>query len=165
MANKKIVNQKAKEVKSLAEEIKNSKVLLLCNYRGITVEQVTNLRNDLRNANAKYTVIKNNITRRALAELKISGLDDALIGPTVVITSEEDYLPALKAIYKFIKANKFYELKGGMIDGEVKEVSELLTLAQLPSREELLSKLAGLLLANISKLAVAISEVEKQKQN
>ena len=164
MASEVILNKKQEEVKELAEVMKKSSLILLTDYRGINVADVTGLRKSLRNVNGKYSVIKNNITRRALAECSIEGLDDILVGPTAVITAEEDYLAPLKAVYEYAKNNEFYKIKGGVIDGKVVSAEELITLAKLPSREELLSKLAGSLLGTISKLAVAIDQVAKQKE-
>lgn len=164
MASEKILNRKKEEVKELAEKMKNSKLILLTDYRGINVTDDTSLRKDLRNANATCSVIKNNITRRALEECGVTGLEDKLVGPTAVIMSEEDYLEASKVIYKFSKDNEFYKIKGGVIDGKVMTAEEIITLAKLPSREDLLSMLAGALLANISKVAVALNEVKKQKE-
>ena len=164
MASEKILNRKKEEVKELAEKMKNSKLILLTDYRGINVTDDTTLIKDLRNANATCSVIKNNITRRALEECGVTGLEDKLVGPTAVIMSEEDYLEASKVIYKFSKDNEFYKIKGGVIDGKVMTAEEIITLAKLPSREDLLSMLAGALLANISKVAVALNEVKKQKE-
>ena len=164
MASEKILNQKKEEVKKLAEEMKESKLILLTDYRGINVADDTVLRKDLRNANAKYTIIKNNITRRALAECGIEGLEEKLEGPTAVVMSKEDYLEPSKIIYKYSKDNEFYKIKGGVIDGKVMTTEEIITLAKLPSRETLLSMLAGALLGNISKVAVALNEVKKQKE-
>ena len=164
MASEKILNQKKAEVTELANKIKESKLVLLADYRGINVEDVTNLRTELRNTNAEYKVIKNNITRRALAECGIEGLDEKLVGPTAVIMSNEDYLEPTKAIYKFSKDNDFYKIKGGVIEGKVMTAEEIITLAKLPSRETLLSMLAGALLGNISKLAVALDQVRVQKE-
>lgn len=164
MASEKILNQKKEEVSKLAEEMKEAKIILLTDYRGINVTDVTNLRTDLRNVNAKYTVIKNNITRRALAECGIEGLDDKLVGPTAVIMSNEDYLEPAKAIYNFSKNNDYYKIKGGVIEGKVMTAEEIITLAKLPSRETLLSMLAGALLGNISKVAVALDQVRIKKE-
>lgn len=164
MASEAILNQKKAEVTALAEKMKNAKLILLTEYRGINVADDTKLRKDLREANATCNVIKNNITKRALAECKIEGLEDQLVGPTAVIMSEEDYLGASKTIYKFSKDNEFYKIKGGVIDGKVMTPEEIVTLAKLPSRETLLSMLAGALLSNISKVAVALNEVKKQKE-
>ena len=164
MASEKILNQKKEEVSKLAAEMKEAKIILLTDYRGINVTDVTNLRTDLRNVNAKYAVIKNNITRRALAECGIEGLEDKLVGPTAVIMSNEDYLEPAKVIYKFSKDNDYYKIKGGVIEGKVMTAEEIITLAKLPSRETLLSMLAGALLGNISKVAVALDQVRIKKE-
>ncbi len=163
MASEKILNQKKEEVSKLAEKIKEAKVVLLTDYRGINVSDVTELRAKLRNTNTEYKVIKNNITRRALEECKIEGLEDVLEGPTAVIIGKNDYLDACKTIYEYAKDNEFYKIKGGIIDGKVVSTEEIITLAKLPSRETLIAKLAGALLGNITKLAVALDQVAKQK--
>ena len=105
MASEKILNQKKEEVKKLAEEMKEAKLILLTDYRGINVTDDTTLRRDLRTAGAKYNIIKNNITKRALAECGIDGLEEKLEGPTAVVMSSEDYLEPSKIIYKFSKYN------------------------------------------------------------
>ena len=165
MASEKIINQKKEEVANLAAKMKEAKIILLTDYRGINVADVTELRSELRKSDSEYKVIKNNIIRRALAENGIEGLDDLLEGPTAVIMGYEDYLEPLKAIYNYSKDNEFYKIKGGIIEGKVVPVEELITLAKLPSRETLIAQLAGALLGNISKLAVALGEVQKQKEN
>ena len=164
MASEKILNQKKEEVTKLATEMKEAKLILLTDYRGINVVDDTTLRRDLRNVNAKATIIKNNITKRALAECGLSGLEDQLVGPTAVIISNDDYLEASKAIYDFSKNNEYYTIKGGVIEGKVMSAEEIITLAKLPSRETLLSMLAGALLGNISKVAVALDQVRIQKE-
>lgn len=164
MASEKILNQKKEEVSKLAEQMKEAKLILLTDYRGINVTDDTTLRKDLRNVGAKYTIIKNNITKRALAECGIEGLEEKLEGPTAVVMSSEDYLEPSKVIYKFSKDNDYYTIKGGVIDGKVMTAEEIITLAKLPSRETLLSMLAGALLGNISKVAVALDQVRIQKE-
>lgn len=164
MASEKILNRKKEEVSKLAEEMKEAKLVLLVDYRGINVEDVTKLRTTIRNTNATYRVIKNNITRRALAECKLEGLEEQLEGPTAVIMSNEDYLEPAKAIYNFSKENEYYKIKGGVVEGKVMTAEEIITLAKLPSRDTLLSMLAGALLGNISKLAVALEQVRVQKE-
>ena len=165
MANEKIIELKKQEVTKLAERFKKANIILLTDYRGINAEDVTKLRKDLGNVDAEYSVIKNNIIRRAFEEMGIKDFSEKLVGPTAVITCESDYLATSKVIYNFIEENDYYTLKAGMIEGAVKTKEEIFTLAQLPSREELLSKLAGVLLANISKLAVALDQVKQQKES
>ena len=165
MASEKILNQKKEEVTKLANEMKEAKLILLTDYRGINVEDVTKLRTDVRNVNADYRVIKNNIIRRALQEDGIEGLEDQLEGPTAVVLGKEEYLEPAKAIYNFVKANDFYKIKGGVIEGKVMTAEEIIAIAKLPSRETLLSMLAGALLANIQKFAVALDQVRIQKES
>ncbi len=164
MANEKIIKQKAEEVNSLAETIKQSKLILLTDYRGINVTDVTELRKNLRNINSEYKVIKNNITRRALKECGIEGLDEMLLGPTAVVLNKEDYLEPAKIIYEYSKKNEFYKIKAGIIEGKVMTAEEIITLAKLPSRQTLLGMLAGALLGNITKLAVSLDQVRLQKE-
>ena len=164
MASEKILNEKKQQVSDLASKIKDAKLVLLVDYRGISVEDVTSLRSEVRNAKAEYKVIKNNITRRALEEAGIEGLEEQLEGPTAVIMTEGDYLEPTKAIYNFTKDHDFYKIKGGVVEGKVMTAEEIITLAKLPSREELLSMLAGALLGNITKLAVALDQVKVKKE-
>ncbi len=164
MASEKSINVKKELVSDLASKMKEAKLILLTDYRGINVEDVTSLRNDLRNAKAEYKVIKNNITRRALAEAGIEGLDESLEGPTAVIMTNEDYLEPTKAIYIFTKNHDFYKIKAGVVEGKVMTAEEIITLAKLPSRDDLLSMLAGALLGTITKFAVAIDQVRIQKE-
>lgn len=164
MASETILKQKETEVKALAEKFKEAKVILLTDYRGINVSDDTILRNDIRKANAEYKIIKNNIIRRALDLNGESELDSLLEGPTAVVIGNEDYLEPAKVIYNFTKKNEFYKIKGGVIEGKVMTAEEIITLAKLPSRETLLSMLAGSLLGTISKFAVALDQVRLQKE-
>ena len=164
MANKDIIAQKEAQVKELAENLKKDNLVLLIDYRGTTVDQDTKIRKELREANGKSSVIKNNIIRRALEANGVKELNDVLEGPTLLVTTDQDYLSTLKIVYKFAKGNENYKIKGGIVEGKVVSVEEIMTLAKLPSREELLSKLAGSLLQTISKVAVAIDQVRIKKE-
>ena len=165
MASEKVIKQKEEAVKKLAEDLKDAKLILLTDYRGITVEDATKLRAELRESNSEYRVIKNNIIKRALDANGESALDEALEGPVALVIGNEDYLEPSKVIYNFTKDHDFYKIKGGVIEGKVMTAEEIITLAKLPSRQELLAKLAGALLGNITKLAVALDQVKDQKAN
>jgi large subunit ribosomal protein L10 len=165
LASEKIIKQKEEEVKKLAEEMKTASLVLLTDYRGINVADDTALRKSVRNANGKYVIVKNNITRRALKECGFELEEEALVGPTAVIIAQEEYLPVLKAVYSYAKSNDFYTIKSGVLEGKVSSKEELTTLAQLPSREELIAKLAGCLLANVSKLAATLDAVRVKKES
>ena len=165
MANKDIINKKEEEVNALAEKMKDAKLILFADYRGINVEDVTKLRATLRKSNSEYKIIKNNISKRALEKCGIEGLDKSTEGPTAVIIGKDDYLEPAKAIYEYTKNHDFYKIKGGVVEGKVMTAEEIITLAKLPSRETLISMLAGGLLGTISKLAVAIDQVRIQKES
>ncbi len=164
MANKDILKQKEEEVNELAEKMKDAKLVLFADYRGINVEDVTKIRADLRKSNSEYKIIKNNISRRALAKCNFEGLDTAVEGPTAVIIGKEDYLEPAKAIYEYTKEHDFYKIKGGIVEGKVMTAEEIITLAKLPSRETLIGMLAGGLIGTISKLAVGLDQVRIQKE-
>ena len=165
MANEKTIAKKQEQVNELAKEMKESNLVLLTDYRGITVEDVTKLRAELRNTNAEYKVIKNNIIRRALDANGEKELDSLLEGPVALVMTKDDYLAPAKVIYNFTKDHDFYKIKGGIVEGKVMTAEEIITLAKLPSRQELLSKLAGSLLGNITKLAAVLDQVKAQKEN
>lgn len=163
MASEKVLCQKKEKVLKLVEKMKTAKIILLTDYRGINVSNVTNLRTKLRDARVEYRVMKNNIIRRALQECKIEGLEDALKGPTAIIIENNDYLEACKIVHGYAKGNECYKIKGGVIDGKVVSVEEIEMIAELPSRETLIAQLAGALCSNITKFAVVLNQVVKQK--
>ena len=164
MASEKNIKLKEEEVKKFADKMKNSSLVLLADYRGINVAEVTALRKSVREVNGEYFVLKNNITKRALKECGIDQLDDSLTGPTAVIIANDEYLPVLKAIYAYSKNSDFYKIKAGVLEGKATTAEELIVLAKLPSREELIAKLAGCLLANVSKLAATLDAVRVKKE-
>ena len=165
MASEVIIKQKEEAVEKLAEKIQKAGLVLLTDYRGINVADDTELRKAVRESNSEYLVIKNNITRRALAKCGYELPQESLQGPTAVIITSAEYLPTLKVIYNYAKGKDFYEIKAGVLEGTVQSKDELVVLAQLPSREELISKLAGCLLANISKLAATLDAVKVKKES
>ncbi|MCI8518878.1 MAG: 50S ribosomal protein L10 [Clostridia bacterium] len=165
MANQAIIKQKEEEVNKLADKMKDAKLILFADYRGINVEDVTKLRAALRKSNTEYSIIKNNISRRALEKCELQGLETAVEGPTAVIIGKDDYLEPAKAIYEYTKEHDFYKIKGGVVEGKVMTAEEIITLAKLPSRETLIGMLAGGLLGTISKFAVAIDQVRIQKES
>ena len=154
--NESIRQQKVDQVSELVTIINESKSMIVADYLGLTVDQMTQLRRKLYDANCDIQVIKNNITRRAVQEVGYQELDSALTGPNAVAFSKDDAISAAKILYDFSKTADALELKAGVIDGKVVMLDELIQYAQLPSRETLLTQLAAGLLGTIRNLAVAL---------
>ena len=141
MANSKIIERKAGIVSEIKEKFENAKSVVLFDYRGLTVSEVTELRKKLREVGSDYKVYKNTMTSRALDELKID-LNDYLTGPNA-ITFGSDELSIVKILSDFAKEHDKLELKAGIIDGKVAGLEEIKQYASIPSREGLLTMLAG----------------------
>ncbi len=166
MPSEKILKQKKEQVKSLSEKIKNSKIVIFTEYRGITVEEDAKLRSDLRKENNECMVVKNSIISFAAKEAKVEGLESVLEGPTAVIIGNDDYVSPAKILNAYAKEHEFYKFKAGIMDGKVISEKEIKTLASLPSKETLYSMLASALLGNIRNLAVVLNQAkEKQEAN
>ena len=162
MANAKVLAKKQSEVEVYKEKFEKAKLIILTDYRGINVSDVTKIRADLRKADCEYKVAKNTILQFAAKEAGLEGLVDLLQGPTAITFSNEDYVEPAKVLYDYAKTSDFYKIKGGVMDGKVVSVEEIEKLAKLPSREMLLTQLATVLLANIRNLAVVLDQT-KQK--
>lgn len=164
MANAKVLAQKQSDIAELKEKFEKSKLVVLTDYRGINVEDVTKIRADLRKANCEYKVAKNTTLKFAAKEANLEGITELLEGPTAITFSYEDYVEPAKVLYEYAKNSEFYKIKGGIMDGKVISVDEVLKLAKLPSREMLLTQLATALLANIRNVAVVLDQVREQKE-
>jgi len=169
--NKELKQQIVSEIKAKFE---NSSSVVLTDYRGLNVAQVTELRKKMREAGVEYRVLKNTMIRFAAHELGLEGLDPYLEGPTAVAFSADPVAPA-KIIYDFAKDNKQLEIKVGVLDGKVIDVAQVKALAELPSREELLAKvlggmqaplygLASVLSGTLRSFVYALDAVRKQKE-
>ena len=163
MANEKTIAAKQAKVDELANELKEAKAVLLTDYRGITVTDVTKLRADLRNVNAEYKVIKNNIVKRALDANGESALDEALEGPVALVIGKEDYLEPSKTIYEFTKNNEYYKIKGGVIEGRLSDAAYVSAIAQLPNKEGCVSMLLSVLQAPMRNLAYSLGQIAEKK--
>jgi len=174
VANDKIIEIKKQKVSELSEKINNAGSMILADYRGLTVEEDTQLRAALRAEGIDYKVIKNNYIRHAVDGTKLESLKNVLVGPTAVAMSSDEVAPS-KLLSKFAKQFEAFEIKGGVVDGRVVDVKEILQLAQLPSKEELIAKMLGSLNApisgfvnvlngNIRGLVVALNAIAEQKQ-
>ncbi len=141
--------EKAAAVAEIVESFNESAGAVLTEYRGLTVKQLQDLRRSLR-GNADYAVVKNTLAKLAANEAGINGFDDLLTGPTAIAFINGDVVEAAKGLRDFAKANPTLVIKGGVLDGKALDASEVAKLADLESREVLLGKLAGAMLASLS---------------
>ena len=162
MANKEIIAAKQQLVDEVAEKIKKAKSVVLVNHCGLTVEQDTAMRAELRKADVEYKVIKNKILVRAFEKAGITGMESVFEGPTAVAFSYEDAIAGAKILVDNGSKTKMLELKGGVIEGKASGVDEVKVLASIPPKSVLLSQLVGLLFAPMRNLAVVISEIAKK---
>lgn len=166
MPSQKILDAKKAKVEELADKFKKAKMIILTEYRGISVLDDTKLRSELRNAQNEYMVVKNSTISYALKEAKIEGFDGSLEGPTAVVVSYDDYVAPAKIVNDYAKDNDFYKIKMGIMDGKVIDIKEVKKLASLPSKDTLYAMLASALLGNIRNLAVVLDQVkQKQEEN
>ena len=153
-------------VKKLTEKLKDAKALVFVDYKGISVNEDTELRKNARELKVEYFVAKNRLMRIALKEIGIEAdFDDLLEGSTSFAVGYEDGVAPSKLIYEF--GNKLKDkliIKGGMVDAERVDVNTVKALAKLPSREELLGQVAYGLLSPVRMLAVALTNVAGQKE-
>jgi large subunit ribosomal protein L10 len=140
---------KAAAVAELAEEFRGSAAIVLTEYRGLTVKQLTELRRSL-GGNASYAIVKNTLTKIAAQEAGVEGIDDHLVGPSAIAFVKGDPVDAAKGLRDFARANPVLVIKGGVLDGKPLSADEIKKLADLESREVLLAKLAGAMKASLS---------------
>jgi len=140
---------KAAAVAELVENFQESTGAVLTEYRGLTVKQLQDLRRAL-GENADYAVVKNTLTQIAAKEAGVDGFDDLLNGPTAIAFINGDVVEAAKGLRDFAKANPALVIKGGFLDGRTMDASEIAKMADLESREVLLARIAGGMLASLS---------------
>jgi large subunit ribosomal protein L10 len=143
---------KATSVAELADHFRESNAAVLTEYRGLTVAQLKTLRRSL-GSTVTYAVVKNTLTKIAAKEAGVTGVDDLLAGPSAIAFVKGDAVDAAKAIRNFAKENPALVIKGGLMDGKALSAADIQKLADLESREVLLSKLAGAMKAKQSQAA------------
>lgn len=175
MPSERILERKKEIVNELAEKIAKAKTIVLADYRGVTVEEDTKLRSELRKENVDYHVVKNTYTLLAAKKNNLDDLEEYLHGPTSIAISFDDPIAPAKVLVNYSKTNKKFELKVGVLDGKIISVERLTELANLPSKEVLIATLlsrasapigglVNVLNANLRGLAVALNAIATQKQ-
>lgn len=162
MANAKILEQKQVVIDEIKEKFANAKSIVLFDPRGLKVSEVTELRRSLRESGSDYKVYKNTLTKRAIADSGLE-LDNYLEGPTAISFSSDELAP-VKIISEFAKNHEALELKAGVVEGKVANVEELNSYASIPSREGLLTMLAGGLMGTVRDLSICLDLYSKEKE-
>lgn len=159
-----VIEQKKQVVDEIADKLKASGSAIVVDYRGLNVAEVTELRKQLRDAGIEFKVYKNTLTRRAVEKVELNSLNEALVGPNAIAFGGEDVIAPAKILNSFAKEHEALEIKAGVIEGNVATVAEIKAIAELPSREGLLSMLLSVLQAPIRNLALATKAVADQKE-
>ena len=155
MASEKILNEKKQVVKDIVEKFKKSESVIIFSYQGLTVEDLSTLRKQLKEVNAEVKVYKNTLLKRATDELKIN-LDSFLNGPNAILFGES-LLEPIKIISEFAKKNDKLDIRVGVISGDVADLATIKEYASIPSRDGLLTMLAGGMMQYVKDLAVGLN--------
>ena len=164
MPNSKVLESKKAIVDALTQKLQGSTAAVFVDYKGITVAKDTELRNQFREAGVEYTVVKNTLTRFAANKAGYTEFDELLNGTTSMASTTEDPIAPARVICEFAKKNKnVVKIKGGMVEGKVLSVDELMSFGELPSKNALVAQVLGTFLAPISSLAVVLNQILEQK--
>jgi large subunit ribosomal protein L10 len=163
MGNAKIQGEKSLLVSEVTTKFRESSCSIVADYRGLNSSQVTNLRKALRDAGIEFQVIKNTLARRATADAQLTELDAYLTGPTAIAFSKSDVVAPAKILSEFARKNDKLNLKGAIVEGKVVGPEQIKALAELPSREGMLSMLLSVLQAPVRNFALAVKAVAEQK--
>ena len=158
LANAKIIEQKQQIVATLAEQMKTACSGVLVDYKGITVENDTKLRAELRKADVQYAVVKNALCARACDEIGYGDLKNVLEGNTALALSSDPIAPA-KILYNYAKDHDNFVIKAGFVDGKLLSAAEVKALAEIPSKEVLIGRLMGSLQSSLYGFAYAIQAI------
>jgi len=154
--------EKQQFVQEMAERLQNTQATFLADYRGIDVEQATQLRRELTQAGVEYRVVKNNLLKLAAKGTPAEGLQEFCAGPTAIALSGDDPVAPAKILSKFAKEIDAFELKAGVLSGKMLSVADISALADLPSREELLAKALSSMNAPASNFVGVMAAIPRQ---
>jgi large subunit ribosomal protein L10 len=154
-------DEKDKEIESLSSEFKKAKNVFVAGFQGLSVSQDFELRRSVRATGSKYKVVKNTLAQRACKDTALEALKDKFTGANAVAYNEKDPVALAKALTTYAKNNPLFVFKAGMVEGRVINLGDLDQIANLPSQEELISKLMFLLIAQAQRLASAVAAVPR----
>ncbi len=150
--------EKGRKTEAIGTKLKQAKMALVTEYRGLTVAQMTRLRRELRAVSGEYKIVKNTLVRRALEHTAYQELGKHLQGPTGWVLSYEDPVALSKVLVKFIDDNAKLTIKGGMLEGQALDETQVKELAKMPGKREILAKLLALMQAPAAQLLRLVQE-------
>ncbi|MGD9367302.1 MAG: 50S ribosomal protein L10 [Desulfobacteraceae bacterium] len=159
------IESKKQFVEGLKERLERSMVVILTDYKGLNVEAMTELRAKLREAQVEYQVIKNTMLRLASEGTAVEAIKESFVGPSAIALSYDDPVAPAKVLTEFAKANDKLEIKIGVMDGRVLDLSAIKALSDLPSREQLLATVLSAMNAVPTSLVTALSDVPRRMVN
>lgn len=151
--------QNTEMLANIKADLADVSAVWVVDYRGLTVKEIQQLRNSIREADASMKVYKNTLMHIALQDLEMASMDEILEGPSAFVFAGADPVASAKALKEFAKSNDKLEVKGGLMDGAFVTAEQVKAVADLPSREQLFGQLAGLLNGFARRLAVSINEM------
>lgn len=149
--------EKAQVIDELAEQLSRAKLAILTDYRGLSVTGLQGLRATLRPLNAEFKIAKNTLTRIAAEKAGIEGLTPMLDGPLALMLAYDDVVGPSKAITDFVRTSRILTVKGGVLENQIVNAKSIEDIATLPSREELLGRLVGLLNSPAQRLVTVLN--------
>lgn len=157
------IEMKKTVVAEIKDKFERAKTVVLVDYRGLNVAEVTDLRNQLRKAGVEYVVLKNTMINLATKDMGYDGLEAHLEGPTAVAFGYEDMIAPAKILSEFAKKSKKLTIKCGVCDGAFLTEEGVQALASLPSKEVLIAKIMGSMMSSVSKFVYCVEAIRKQK--
>ena len=162
MPSKKVLNEKKGVVQELIEEFKSAQSLLVTDYRGLTVQQDTELRNALRKEKVTYKVVKNTLASIAAKEVGLTGMETLFAGPTAIAYSKTDVVAPAKVLQFYADKIEAFSIKGGIMDNRLLSVADVKALATIPPREVLYAQIVCAIASPISGLAMILNAVREK---
>lgn len=148
--------EKAKLVEQIKEDLKGADAVWVVDYRGLTVKQAENLRSKIRGEGAAYKIYKNTFTTRALEELELPNMGSVLEGPSGFVFASGDPVATAKILKQFAKENPTLSIKGGLFEGTVLDDMQVIAMADMPSREELIGQIVAMLASPLHEVLGAV---------
>ena len=150
-------------VAGIKEKFEKAQTVVLVDYRGLTVAEDTELRNQLRKAGVEYAVLKNTMISRAIEGMNVDEMHASLEGPTAVAFGYEDMIAPAKILSEFAKKSKKLTIKCGVCDGAYLNADGVEALASLPSKEVLIAKIMGSMMSSVSKFVYCVEALRKKQ--